>query len=135
MLPSLAPTFIAGLLLGSQIPHFPLSTSLGLLVIAIAGVTLERFDMGRGVVGPYLWNRGIRTIDHLIGTHPQLDHLGGLTWLIRHIPVRRYWGSREQRDEFFYHRFLDAVDEKGLVEQIPMRGKRLCRVVRANGSC
>jgi hypothetical protein len=58
MLPSLALAYIAGLPLGSHIPYFPLSTSLGLLVIAIAGVTLERFDMGRGVVGRIFGTEG-----------------------------------------------------------------------------
>jgi hypothetical protein len=45
MLPSLALAFIAGLLLGSQIPYFPLSTALALLLAAFAGVALERFAL------------------------------------------------------------------------------------------
>jgi competence protein ComEC len=109
----------------------------GQVIVIDGGATYERFDMGRGVVAPYLWNRGIRTVDHLIGTHPQLDHLGGLTWLIRHVPVTRYWGSGERRDEFFYQRFLDAVHEKGLVEQIPHEGQEIvsggpCRLLVLN---
>jgi competence protein ComEC len=103
----------------------------GQVIVIDGGTTYERFDMGRGVVAPYLWNRGIRTIDHLIGTHPQLDHLGGLTWLIRHVPVTRYWGSGERRDEFFYQRFLDALHEKGLVEQVPREGEEIV----SGGSC
>jgi competence protein ComEC len=103
----------------------------GQVMVIDGEATYERFDMGRDVVGPYLWNRGIRTIDHQIGPHPQLDHLGGLTWLIRHIPVRRYWGSGEQRDELFYHRFLDALHEKGLVEHVPHEGQEIV----SGGAC
>jgi len=109
----------------------------GQVVVIDGGATYERFDMGRGVVAPYLWNRGIRTIDHLIGTHPQLDHLGGLTWLIRHVPVKRYWGSGERREEVFYRRFLDALGEKGLGEQVPLEGQEIlsdgpCRLLVLN---
>jgi competence protein ComEC len=109
----------------------------GQVVVIDGGAAYERFDMGRGVVAPYLWNRGIRTIDHLIGTHPQLDHLGGLTWLIRHVPAKRYWGSGERREEGFYRRFLDALGEKGLGEQVPLEGQEIlssgpCRLLVLN---
>ncbi len=97
----------------------------GQVIVIDGGATYERFDMGRGIVAPYLWNRGIRTIDHLIGTHPQLDHLGGLTWLIRHVPVKQYWGSGERRDELFYRQFLDALHEKGLGELVPHEGQEI----------
>src|SRR5262245_55821798 len=44
MLPSLTVAFIAGLLVGSQIPYFPLSPSSLLLFMALGAVTLERFN-------------------------------------------------------------------------------------------
>jgi glyoxylase-like metal-dependent hydrolase (beta-lactamase superfamily II) len=65
----------------------------GPTVLIDGGATFERFDMGRNVVGPFLWNRGIRTIDRVIGTHPQVDHIGGLAWILRHFPTGQYWGT------------------------------------------
>ena len=62
----------------------------GQVVLIDGGATYERFDMGRGVVAPFLWNRGIHTIDQVIGTHPQLDHVGGLAWVVRHFVVKNY---------------------------------------------
>ncbi|HSV90226.1 MAG TPA: ComEC/Rec2 family competence protein, partial [Nitrospiraceae bacterium] len=44
----------------------------GQVVLIDGGATYERFDMGRAVVAPFLWNRGIHAIDQIIGTHPQL---------------------------------------------------------------
>ena len=41
----------------------------GEVVLIDGGASYERFDMGRSVVAPYLWNRGIRTIDYVIATH------------------------------------------------------------------
>ena len=44
MLPSLTVAFIVGLLIGSQIQYFPLSTSFLLLLAGLGAVALERFN-------------------------------------------------------------------------------------------
>ena len=109
----------------------------GRVVVIDGGATYERFDMGRGVVAPYLWNRGIRTIDHMVGTHPQLDHVGGLTWLLRHFNVKHYWGTGDGRDELFYRRLLQALAERGLTQQQAKEGQEIlsshdCRLMVLN---
>ena len=73
----------------------------GEVVLIDGGASYERFDMGRGVVAPYLWNRGIRTIDYVIATHPQLDHVGGLAYVLRHFTVQQHWGTGDVREEPF----------------------------------
>jgi competence protein ComEC len=90
----------------------------GEVVLIDGGASYERFDMGRGVVAPYLWNRGIRTIDYVIATHPQLDHVGGLAYIVRHFTVRHFWGTGDVRDEVFYHRLQEALTARGLNEHI-----------------
>ena len=45
MLPSLVRAFSAGLLLGSQIPYFPLSTFFARLLLALVCVAVERFAL------------------------------------------------------------------------------------------
>lgn len=111
----------------------------GEVVLIDGGTTYERFDMGRGVVGPYLWNRGIRTIDHVIATHPQLDHVGGLAWVLQHFSVRHYWGTGDARAEPFYHRLQEAVRFRGLTEQTASEGTEIvsnnnCRLMTLNPS-
>lgn len=71
--------------------------SKGEVVLIDGGATYERFDMGRSVVAPFLWNRGIRTIDHVIATHPQLDHVGGLAWILAHVQVGQVWTNGVSR--------------------------------------
>ncbi len=97
----------------------------GQVVLIDGGTTYERFDMGRGVVGPYLWNRGIRTIDYVIATHPQLDHVGGLAWVLNHFSVGSYWGIGMARDEPFYDRLEQARVRRGLAEHIARSGERI----------
>ncbi|HET7909252.1 MAG TPA: DNA internalization-related competence protein ComEC/Rec2 [Nitrospira sp.] len=93
----------------------------GEVVLIDGGGSYERFDMGRGVVAPYLWNRGIRTIDYVIATHPQLDHVGGLAYVLRHFNVRHFWGTGDVRDEAFYHRLQEALAARGLSEHVARR--------------
>jgi competence protein ComEC len=90
----------------------------GEVVLIDGGASYERFDMGRGVVAPYLWNRGIRTIDYVIATHPQLDHVGGLPYILRHFAVRHFWGTGDVREEPFYQRLTEALDERELNEHV-----------------
>ncbi len=94
----------------------------GRTVLIDGGGTSERFDMGRNVVGPFLWNRGVRTIDRVIGTHPQVDHVGGLAWILRHFPVSQYWGNGVARSEAFYRRLEGALAARGLAERVAQEG-------------
>ncbi|HEY6973974.1 MAG TPA: ComEC/Rec2 family competence protein, partial [Nitrospiraceae bacterium] len=78
MLPSLALAFIAGLLLGSQVPYFPLSVSFALLVVALIGVALERSTLiparlvswcyGVLLLGVVYWTIVVGTTVHDPGT-------------------------------------------------------------------
>ncbi len=103
----------------------------GQVVLIDGGAAYERFDMGRGVVAPFLWNRGIHAIDHVIGTHPQLDHVGGLAWVVRHFIVKRYWGSGETRGELFYRRLQQSLADRGLQEQVARERQEIV----SSGSC
>ena len=109
----------------------------GQVVLIDGGATYERFDMGRAVVGPFLWNRGIHAIDQVIGTHPQLDHVGGLAWVVRHFSVKRYWGSGETREELFYRRLQESLAVQELQEGVANEGQEIvssgpCRLVVLN---
>ncbi|MEO5865025.1 MAG: hypothetical protein ABIQ79_08325, partial [Nitrospiraceae bacterium] len=55
MLPSLTVAFIAGLLVGSQIPYFPLSASCLLLLAGLATFILERLNRFSARQGMWLY--------------------------------------------------------------------------------
>ncbi len=107
-------------------------SSEGATILIDGGAAFEHFDMGRAVVAPFLWNHGVRRIDYIIGTHPQLDHIGGLAWIIRHFPASHYWGIGIRREEPFSVRVRGALDAAGLEEEIAIRGQT---VVIDNGLC
>lgn len=103
----------------------------GQTVLIDGGARYERFDMGRGVVAPFLWNRGIRRLDHVIGTHQQLDHVGGLIWLIRHVEVRQYWGTGVERQEQFAIDLHRVLGEQHIEQRLAVQGQEIL----SRGSC
>jgi competence protein ComEC len=97
----------------------------GKTLLIDGGARYERFDMGRGVVAPFLWNRGIRHIDEVVGTHQQLDHVGGLIWVLRHLSVGRYWGTGVDRPEQFVSDLKEAVTSRHISEARAVRGEEM----------
>lgn len=91
---------------------------------------------GKYAVAPYLWQRRIREIDYLIGTHPQSDHIGGLPFILQNFKVNTVWTNGMPTETETYGAFETAIRETGAVHQIAFRGASLkidiCRLVFLN---
>ena len=94
----------------------------GQTVLIDGGPSYRRLDMGRAVIGPYLWNQGIRRLDHVVATHPQWDHVGGLPWVLHTFEVGQYWDNGVSRPERFFSQLHSAVKSAGLQERTPTIG-------------
>ena len=55
------------------------------------GLTRSQLDIGEDVVAPYLWNRGIRSVDIVALSHAHDDHIGGLPALIYDFHPKEIW--------------------------------------------
>lgn len=102
-------------------------------VILVDGGAGGDFDIGAMAVSPYLWQRGIRRIDEVIGTHPQNDHMGGLAYIVRSFDIGRVWANGAESQALFYRRLQQEMNEKGLIERVahdalPPFGVGRCRL-------
>ncbi len=109
----------------------------GKVMIIDGGGLLGDLDLGRAVVAPYLWENGIRKIDYLVSTHPQLDHMGGLNYLIERFRIGEVWTNGVSRETDFYKRFQHLIASKGLIVRHPKRGLETaitedCRLLTLN---
>ena len=50
------------------------------------------YDVGKRIIEPYLDFHGIRELDMVVLTHPDIDHGGGLGYILRHFKVARVLG-------------------------------------------
>ncbi len=74
----------------------------------------NRFDVGAWVVGPFLWKRKIATVEILVLSHPNSDHLNGLLFIARHFNVREVWMNQEYVPNKQYQDFLDIISQKDI---------------------
>jgi len=70
------------------------------------------FDMGARIVAPFLWQKKIKTIDTLVLSHPNSDHLNGLIYIAEHFNVKHVWTNHEAANTFGYKKFMDGIKEK-----------------------
>lgn len=109
----------------------------GKTVLIDGGKRYERFDMGRSVIAPFLLNQGIHRLDHIIATHPQQDHVGGLPWVIRHLEVGDFWHSGIERSEPLFEELRQAVVQRKVQDHVAVRGEEIvqgdsCRLAVLN---
>ncbi|MBU0516066.1 MAG: ComEC/Rec2 family competence protein [Proteobacteria bacterium] len=61
------------------------------VIIDGGGVGWWDFDTGQNLVAPFLWKKRVARVAVVINTHPQVDHFGGLTFVVRHFRPRQVW--------------------------------------------
>lgn len=106
------------------------------ILIDGGGVRDNRFDIGRRVLAPFLWNRGIRSLDLVILSHPHPDHMNGLLFIVKKFSVEEIWTHDFDKDATGYAEFLRIILEKKIKHRIVaaedepfMRGDAELRVV------
>jgi len=51
----------------------------------------SNLNIGEDVVSPYLWTRGIKTLDVVVATHAHGDHIGGLPAILENFRPKELW--------------------------------------------
>ena len=67
------------------------------------------YDVGKRVIEPYLDFRGIRRLDMVVLTHPDVDHGGGLGYILENFEVGRVLGIPDVPLDSQTHRRLHAI--------------------------
>ncbi|MEW6673364.1 MAG: ComEC/Rec2 family competence protein [Thermodesulfobacteriota bacterium] len=72
------------------------------------------FDAGAQIVAPLLWRKKIKTVDVLILTHPNSDHLNGLLYIAEHFNVREIWTNSQPAATQSYGRLLEIIRKNNI---------------------
>lgn len=94
------------------------------LVIDAGGPHSSSFDIGRQVIGPALWSKGIRAIDLLVLSHPDQDHYSGATFLLEHFAPKTVWIPSQDAKDPGWNKMLSLAKKGESVIHIPQAGER-----------
>ncbi len=73
----------------------------------------SKFDAGKEVVLPFLKNKGVKRIDTLIATHPDMDHIGGLLAVLdSDIQIDKVLDSGYKHTSYTYQDFLKKIGRR-----------------------
>jgi competence protein ComEC len=115
----------------SALIEFPKGTTM--LVDAGSG---EPVDVGKRAITPFLWEKKIRRLDYLVGTHPQNDHMGGMASLIQKFEVGTVVTNGIRSPLPFYRSFWEAVHLHGIRQEVARAGQSItiedCTIVFLN---
>ncbi|MBF0632219.1 MAG: DNA internalization-related competence protein ComEC/Rec2 [Magnetococcales bacterium] len=87
------------------------------MVVDAGGVDSPRFNVGEGVISPYLWHHGARELERIVISHPQKDHMVGAISLLRNFPVKELWLGTfpdEEKNNPYYRRLIQMAMEQGV---------------------
>lgn len=81
-------------------------------------------DMKGTAIQNYLQKRKIKTLDYLILTHPDADHIGGAPVIITKFDIDKVFVSNYEKDTKTYQKLIQALDDKRLRYTTPDVGSQ-----------
>lgn len=95
--------------------------------ILIDGGTMPKewstFDAGKNIVVPYLKKKGIKKLDLVVATHPDMDHIGGLIAVLNNIQADEFLDSGTVATTQTYEDLLKLVEKKNMKYKIAEQGE------------
>jgi len=72
------------------------------------------FDVGARIIAPFLWHKKIKTVETLILTHPNSDHLNGLIYIAENFNVHHIWSNGEPGNTSGYRQLMKTIRDKNI---------------------
>ena len=72
------------------------------------------FDTGRFIIAPFLWQKRIRSIDTVILTHPESDHLNGLVFILQNFDVHTLIKNTDIRKSRNYAMLIKTCRDRNI---------------------
>ena len=79
-----------------------------------AGPKKEGLDAGERYVIPYLQRHGVDTLQALLVSHVDGDHLGGVPAVLRSLPVKQVYDNGDTVNTPVYHEYRRLLDSLGI---------------------
>jgi competence protein ComEC len=81
--------------------------------------------IGEAIVSPYLWHEGYSSIDYMVATHADADHIQGLTEVAENFDIGLALVGRQPADDPEYIQFSDALARRSIPVEMVSRGRTM----------
>ncbi|MBF0468098.1 MAG: DNA internalization-related competence protein ComEC/Rec2 [Desulfamplus sp.] len=72
-----------------------------------------KFDTGEHIVAPFLRQKRIMSLDAVVLTHPDSDHMNGLVYIFEHFKVNRFIKNCDHQESRAYMDLMSGVKKNG----------------------
>ena len=79
-------------------------------------------SIGEMIVAEYLWWRGLDSVDYVLATHADADHIDGLNDVVRNFKVRGVLVGRKPENDAEYAKFADSLQTVGTQPEVVQTG-------------
>ena len=95
------------------------------ILIDGGGSLTDNFDVGKKTLVPYLLDRGYTTIDYVMISHFDQDHVGGILSVLEELKVKNVIISKQGEETEQYKTFVDIVRQKKIKVTIVQKGSKI----------
>ena len=79
---------------------------------------------GEGIIN-YIYDCGYEKLDYLVATHPHSDHIGSMSYIVRHMDIDAVYMPKVSTNTKTYENLLDSISNKGLKIKTAMAGTKI----------
>ncbi|MFH2060446.1 MAG: DNA internalization-related competence protein ComEC/Rec2 [Pseudomonadota bacterium] len=72
------------------------------------------FDPGRYIVAPFLWKKKITSLNTVILSHPESDHLNGLIYILNNFTIKTLIKNTDIKESKAYEKLITICKTKGI---------------------
>ena len=95
------------------------------ILIDGGGAGSESFNIGERVIGPFLWNKQLNSLDAVVISHPHADHYNGLTFILTHFQPKKLWVNGMTGHDPEYQQLLNLANKLNIEIKIPKTDEML----------
>ncbi len=82
----------------------------------------QKYDVGKYIVSPFLWNKNIKTIDNLILSHEHEDHWNGLQSVVNRFHIKSMCSQPNLFTSVAGQKILSILDKKRIQTEVVYNG-------------
>ena len=86
------------------------------------GSETSDYNVGKNILLPYLYARGIKEVDYIFISHFDTDHVGGILYLMQKMKVNKIFISKQFEENENLEEFKQTIEEKKINVQIVKAG-------------